>query len=88
MDVEQKQRYDFQEGALLLIDKPLTWTSFDVVNKIRYKLKHKLKVKKNQSRSCGYTRPFGNGLVDYLYWKVHKTTTKLTRIDQKLYWNY
>lgn len=29
------------EGKLLLIDKPLRWTSFDVVNKLRYKLKIK-----------------------------------------------
>lgn len=29
------------EGRLLLINKPLKWTSFDVVNKLRYKLKIK-----------------------------------------------
>ncbi|MCA6379916.1 MAG: tRNA pseudouridine(55) synthase TruB [Cytophagales bacterium] len=29
------------EGRLLLINKPLNWTSFDVVNKLRYKLKTK-----------------------------------------------
>src|SRR5215475_11351124 len=29
------------EGRVLLIDKPLEWTSFDVVNKLRYKLKTK-----------------------------------------------
>jgi len=31
----KKSAYNFQEGELLLIDKPLTWTSFDVVKKIR-----------------------------------------------------
>ena len=34
--------FDFVKGELLLIDKPLTWTSFDVVNKLR----HASKVKK------------------------------------------
>jgi len=29
------RKFDFAEGEILLIDKPLTWTSFDVVNKIR-----------------------------------------------------
>lgn len=29
-------RYNAETGAVLLIDKPLSWTSFDVVNKIRY----------------------------------------------------
>ncbi|MFM8912650.1 MAG: tRNA pseudouridine(55) synthase, partial [Flammeovirgaceae bacterium] len=30
-----------EEGRVLLVDKPLHWTSFDVVNKLRYKLKMK-----------------------------------------------
>lgn len=28
--------WDFEAGELLLIDKPKTWTSFDIVNKVRY----------------------------------------------------
>lgn len=32
----QQQTFNFSEGELLLVDKPLTWTSFDVVNKLRY----------------------------------------------------
>jgi tRNA pseudouridine55 synthase len=27
--------FNFEEGELLLIDKPMGWTSFDVVNSIR-----------------------------------------------------
>jgi tRNA pseudouridine55 synthase len=34
--------FDFIKGELLLIDKPLDWTSFDVVNKVRIELKHHL----------------------------------------------
>ena len=33
--------WDFAEGEVLLIDKPLTWTSFDVVKKLKYQLKIK-----------------------------------------------
>ena len=33
---------DFESGELLLIDKPIGWTSFDVVNKIRYAVKAKV----------------------------------------------
>ena len=32
---------EYTEGKILLIDKPLTWTSFDVVKKLRYALKVK-----------------------------------------------
>lgn len=33
--------YNFTEGEVILIDKPLDWTSFDVVNKIKFALKKK-----------------------------------------------
>ena len=35
-----------QEGEILYIDKPLRWTSFDVVNKVRWLLCKRLGVKK------------------------------------------
>src|SRR3954470_58246 len=31
--------FNFSEGEIILIDKPLDWTSFDVVNKIKFALK-------------------------------------------------
>ncbi|HXC05883.1 MAG TPA: tRNA pseudouridine(55) synthase TruB [Bacteroidia bacterium] len=34
--------FDFQGGEVLLIDKPLSWTSFDAVNKIKYTVKRLL----------------------------------------------
>jgi tRNA pseudouridine55 synthase len=36
-----KNNYDFQQGEVILIDKPMDWTSFDVVNKLRYLIKLK-----------------------------------------------
>lgn len=33
------QVFDFAAGEVLLVDKPLGWTSFDVVNKIRYAIR-------------------------------------------------
>ena len=37
----KNQKPDFQAGEVILIDKPYEWTSFDVVNKLRYGLKIK-----------------------------------------------
>lgn len=34
------KNYDFRAGEMLLIHKPLTWTSFQVVNKLKYIIKH------------------------------------------------
>lgn len=58
-----KPKYDFKAGALLLVDKPKTWTSFDVVNKIRYKLKHTLGVKKIKVGHSGTLDPMATGLL-------------------------
>ena len=56
---------DFQEGQVLLIDKPREWTSFDVVNKVRYAIRkgggfRKIKVEIEEANSekaarCGKT---------------------------------
>ncbi|MFT5383048.1 MAG: tRNA pseudouridine55 synthase [Saprospiraceae bacterium] len=56
-------QYNFKEGALLLVDKPIGWTSFDVVNKIRYKLKHKLGVRKIKVGHAGTLDPLATGLL-------------------------
>ncbi|NRB63675.1 MAG: tRNA pseudouridine(55) synthase TruB [Saprospiraceae bacterium] len=56
-------RYDFLKGAMLLVDKPKDWTSFDVVNKIRHKLKKRLNVKKIKVGHAGTLDPMATGLL-------------------------
>ena len=60
---EPQQKYDFIQGATLLVDKPSGWTSFDVVNKIRYRLKHTLGVKKIKVGHAGTLDPMATGLL-------------------------
>ncbi len=55
--------HDFIAGEVLLIDKPLNWTSFDVVNKIRYLLKRHLGIKKIKVGHAGTLDPLATGLV-------------------------
>jgi len=54
---------DFLKGTTLLIDKPLEWTSFDVVNKVRYALKRNLNVKKIKVGHAGTLDPLATGLL-------------------------
>jgi tRNA pseudouridine55 synthase len=61
--MNSKPPYDFKAGALLLVDKPLEWTSFDVVNKIRFALKKTLKVKKIKVGHAGTLDPLATGLL-------------------------
>lgn len=53
----------FREGQVLLINKPLEWTSFDVVNKIRLSLKRYLGIKKIKVGHAGTLDPLATGLV-------------------------
>ncbi len=53
----------FSKGAVLLVDKPLGWTSFDVVNKIRWNFCQKLKVKKLKIGHAGTLDPLATGLL-------------------------
>ena len=52
-----------KEGQLLLIDKPLHWTSFQVVNKIRYLLLHGFGIKKLKVGHAGTLDPLATGLL-------------------------
>ncbi len=49
---------DFKEGQLLLIDKPLKWTSFQVVNKLRWLISNTFKIKKIKVGHAGTLDPW------------------------------
>ena len=62
-DIEQLRNADFLSGVTMLVDKPLHWTSFDVVNKIRNAIKKKLKIKKIKVGHAGTLDPLATGLL-------------------------
>ena len=53
----------YQEGRVLLIDKPLNWTSFQVVNKIRWLIKQQFGIKKIKVGHAGTLDPLATGLL-------------------------
>lgn len=55
--------FDFISGEILLFDKPLDWTSFDVVSKVRSLLCKKLNIKKLKVGHAGTLDPKAHGLV-------------------------
>lgn len=55
--------WDFIEGEVLAFDKPLHWTSFDLVAKIRYALCRKLGTKKLKVGHSGTLDPLATGVV-------------------------
>ncbi|MDT0556406.1 tRNA pseudouridine(55) synthase TruB [Patiriisocius hiemis] len=54
---------DYQAGQVLLIDKPLEWTSFQVVNKIRWLIKKQFGIKKIKVGHAGTLDPLATGLL-------------------------
>ena len=54
---------DFKEGKVLLIDKPLEWTSFQVVNKLRWHIRKRFDIKKIKVGHAGTLDPLATGLL-------------------------
>lgn len=54
---------NFTEGKVLLIDKPLTWSSFQAVNKVKWALKKHLGLKKLKVGHAGTLDPLATGLL-------------------------
>lgn len=74
--------FSFEEGELLLIDKPIEWTSFDAVNFIRSFLKHCFKLKKLKVGHAGTLDPLATGLLLVCTGKKTKTIQDLQNMDK------
>lgn len=70
---------DFFAGEILYFNKPLKWTSFDLVNRFRYKLSRKLNVKKIKVGHAGTLDPLATGVMILCTGKATK------RIDEFQY---
>ena len=61
--MEKKNAQDYLDGQLLLIDKPLKWTSFQVVNKLRWHIRQAYDLKKIKVGHAGTLDPLATGLL-------------------------
>ena len=61
--IQFEQENDFHTGAVILVNKPLEWTSFDLVNKIKHKIKHQFRYKKIKVGHAGTLDPLATGLM-------------------------
>lgn len=74
---------NFLAGATLLVNKPKGWTSFDVVNKIRYHLKKKLGVKNIKVGHAGTLDPMATGLLIICTGKATKNLADFQGLDKE-----
>jgi len=74
--------FNFIEGELLLIDKPLEWTSFDVVNYIRSFLRKTYDLKKLKVGHAGTLDPLATGLLIICTGKMTKRIDEYQGMDK------
>ncbi|HEY3388506.1 MAG TPA: tRNA pseudouridine(55) synthase TruB [Prolixibacteraceae bacterium] len=80
----EKRTFDFQKGEILVFDKPLDWTSFDLVHKVRYIICKHLKIKKLKVGHAGTLDPKATGILVLC---TGKATSKIDSLqaDEKEY---
>ena len=78
-----KSAEDFISGQVLLIDKPLNWTSFQVVNKLRWKIRKSFNIKKIKVGHAGTLDPLATGLLIICTGKMTKQIDEFQGQDKE-----
>lgn len=73
---------DFVDGEMLLLDKPLEWTSFQAVNFVRWRLKKYTGLKKIKVGHAGTLDPLATGLLIICTGKKTKEIEKFMGLDK------
>ena len=77
MIINKIEDIDLENGSVLLVDKPLRWTSFDVVNKLKYEIRQKSGCKKFKIGHAGTLDPLASGLLVVCVGKCTKWIEKI-----------
>jgi len=73
----------FEEGQVLLFDKPLYWTSFDLVNKVRIMIRSRFKIKKIKVGHAGTLDPLASGLMIICTGRATKRISEFSDPDKE-----
>jgi tRNA pseudouridine55 synthase len=73
----------FEEGNVLLFDKPVYWTSFDLVNKVRIMIRSILGIKKIKVGHAGTLDPLASGLMIICTGKATKKIDEFRDMDKE-----
>mgnify|MGYP001498294398 FL=1 len=72
----------FLEGSIILLKKPLKWTSFQVVNKIRWLIKNHFNIKKIKVGHAGTLDPLAEGLLIICTGQLTKRITEFQNLNK------
>jgi len=74
---------DFEDGEVLLLQKPLYWTSFDLVNKVKYAIRHHCGLKKLKVGHAGTLDPLATGLMIVCTGRATKRIEEFRKMDKE-----
>ncbi len=77
------QNISIENGSTLLIDKPLRWTSFDVVNKLKHEIRKHLGIKKVKIGHAGTLDPLATGLLIICIGKHTKKISEYQNLNKQ-----
>jgi len=80
--IEEKKSI-FEEGQILLFNKPLYWTSFDLVNKVRVMIRSTFGIKKIKVGHAGTLDPLATGLLIICTGKATKKIDEFRDLDKE-----
>jgi len=75
--------FDFENGEILLVDKPYKWTSFDVVNLARNYIRKQYGIKKIKIGHAGTLDPLASGLLILCTGKMTKRIEEFKEFDKE-----
>lgn len=78
-----KKRYDFLGGEVMLFDKHLDWTSFDLVQRVRNTLCRRMGIKKMKVGHAGTLDPLASGLMILCTGKATKKIESLQEEEKE-----
>ena len=81
MAVDSFTKQDFLDGKILLVDKPLTWSSFQAVNALKWAIRKKFALKKIKIGHAGTLDPLATGLLIIC---TGKATKKIPELQAKV----
>lgn len=81
--MQTKYNFDFISGETLLVNKPLSWTSFDVVNKVRSAIKIHLNIPRIRIGHAGTLDPLATGLLVLCTGKYTKRIESIQDLEKE-----
>ena len=81
--MEDQEKTIFESGQVLLFNKPLYWTSFDLVNKVRIMIRSNLGIKKIKVGHAGTLDPLASGLMIICTGRATKRIEEFRDLDKE-----